>query len=155
MLQSWMLRANIKFCFKLQKIAKEAHEMLSSVYGDNVVTLKTVYKWYDRFKIWSESIEDELRSGRPVTSKTDENMLKVAKMSRLNWRLTIWELSKEPNISFGSVQSEENDQKTGMMASCCIVITHHVTPCFWFVSVCPNLPYSPVMALGETLLIMR
>jgi len=35
-------RVNIKFCFKLQKSAKEAHEILKSVYGDNVVTLKTI-----------------------------------------------------------------------------------------------------------------
>lgn len=38
-------RIGIKFCFKLQKTAKKAHEMLKSVYGDNLVILKTVYKW--------------------------------------------------------------------------------------------------------------
>lgn len=98
-------RVNIKFCFKLQKSAKEAHEMLKSVYGDNVVTLKTVYKWYERFKSGNESVEDEKRSGRPSTSKTDENVQKVAKMVRSNRRLTIRELTEELNISYGSVQS--------------------------------------------------
>jgi hypothetical protein len=29
---------------KLQKCVKETHEMLKSVYGDNVVNLKTIYK---------------------------------------------------------------------------------------------------------------
>ena len=44
------LRINIKFCFKLQKSAKETHEMLKSVYGDAAVTMKTVYKWFERFR---------------------------------------------------------------------------------------------------------
>ena len=98
-------RVNIKFYFKLQKSAKEAHEMLKSVYGDNVVILKTVYKWYERFKSGNESVEDEQRSGRPSTTKTDENVQKVAKMVRSNRRLTIRELAEELNISYGSVQS--------------------------------------------------
>lgn len=50
-------RANIKFCFNLQKSANEAHEMLKSVYGDNGVTLKTVYMWYERFEINSKWVD--------------------------------------------------------------------------------------------------
>jgi hypothetical protein len=42
-------RINTKFCFKLQKSAKETHEMLKLVYGDAAVTMKTVYKWFERF----------------------------------------------------------------------------------------------------------
>lgn len=34
---------NIKFYFQLQK----AHEMLKSLHGNNMVTLETVYKWYE------------------------------------------------------------------------------------------------------------
>jgi len=37
-------RVNMKFCFKLQKSAKETSEMLKLVYGYAAVTLKTVYK---------------------------------------------------------------------------------------------------------------
>lgn len=98
-------RVNIKFCFKLKKPAKGAHEMLKSVYGDNVVTLKTVYKWYERFKNGHESVEDEQRSGRPSTSKTHENVQNVAQIVRANRRITIRELAEELNISYGSVQS--------------------------------------------------
>ena len=35
-------RINMKFCFKMQKRAKETHEMLKWVLGDAVVTMKTV-----------------------------------------------------------------------------------------------------------------
>ncbi|KAF2898596.1 hypothetical protein ILUMI_07579 [Ignelater luminosus] len=61
------------FCFKLQKSAKEAHEMLKAMYGDN---LKTIYKWYERFKSKNVSVEDEQRSERPSTSKTCEQLQK-------------------------------------------------------------------------------
>ena len=32
--------------------------MLKSVNGNNVVTIKTIYKWYDRFKSGNEAVED-------------------------------------------------------------------------------------------------
>ena len=54
---------NMKFCFKLQKSAKETHEILKLVYGDAAVTMKTVYKWFERFRNGCESVEDE-SSGR-------------------------------------------------------------------------------------------
>jgi len=40
-------RINMKFCLKLQKCAKETHEMLKLVYGDAAVTMKKVYKWFE------------------------------------------------------------------------------------------------------------
>jgi len=60
-------RINMKFCFKLQKSAKETREMLKFVYGDAAVTMKTVYKWFERFRNGCESVEDEERSGRLST----------------------------------------------------------------------------------------
>ena len=95
----------IKFCFKLQKSAKETHEMLKLVYGDATVTMKTVYKWFARFHYGCESVEDDERSGRPSTSKTKENVERVSEMIRSNRRLTIREIYEDPNISYGSVQN--------------------------------------------------
>jgi hypothetical protein len=57
----------MKFCFKLQKGAKETHEILKLVYGDAAVTNKTVYKWFERFRYGCESVENEERSGRQST----------------------------------------------------------------------------------------
>ena len=69
----------MKFCFKLQKSAKETHEMLKLFYGDAAVTMKMVYKWFQRFHNGCESVEHEERSGRPSTSKTQENVKRVSK----------------------------------------------------------------------------
>jgi len=41
--------------------------------------MKTVYKWFERFRNGCESVEDE-RSGRPSTSKTQENVERVNEM---------------------------------------------------------------------------
>jgi len=51
---------NMKFCFKLQKSAKETHQMLKLVYDDAAVTMKMVYKWFERFLNDCESVEDDV-----------------------------------------------------------------------------------------------
>ena len=61
--------------------------MLKLVSGDAAVTMKTVYKWFERFRNGCESVEDEERSRRPSTSKTQENAERVSEMIRSNRRL--------------------------------------------------------------------
>ena len=96
---------NMKFCFKLQKSAKETHKMLKLVYGDTAVTMNTVYKWFERFRNGCESVEDEERSGRSSTSKTQENVQRIREMIQSNRQLTTREISEDLNISYGSVQN--------------------------------------------------
>ena len=81
-------RINTIFCFKLRKSAEETREILKLVYGEGAVTMKTVYKWFERFRDGCESDEDEERSGRPSTSNTQENVERVSEMIRSNRRLT-------------------------------------------------------------------
>ena len=95
---------NMKFCFKMQKSAKETHKMLKLVYGDAAVTMKTVYKWFKRFRNGCESVEDKGRSRRTSTSKIQENVERVSEMIWSNSWLTIREISDDLNISYGSVQ---------------------------------------------------
>jgi len=95
----------MKFCFKLQKSAKETHKMLKLVYGDDAVTMKTVYKWFERFRTGCELFEDEERSGHPSTSKTQDNVGRVSEMIQSNRQLTIRKISEDLNLSYGSVQN--------------------------------------------------
>jgi hypothetical protein len=67
-------RINMIFCFKLQKCAKETHRMLKLFSSDAAVIMKMVYKWFEWFRNCCESIEDEERSGRHSTSKTQPNV---------------------------------------------------------------------------------
>jgi len=54
--------------------------MLAQVYGDNTMKKTTVYKWVKRFSEGRESVTDEERSGRPATSRTEENNAKFFKL---------------------------------------------------------------------------
>jgi len=56
------------------------------------------------FKSGRESVKDDERSGRPSTSKTDENINKLREMLINNRKLTIKELVEDLNIAYGSIQ---------------------------------------------------
>ena len=79
--------------------------MLKLVYGNTAVTMKSVYKWSERFRNRYESVEDEERSERPSTSKTQEKVERLSEMIRSNSRLTITEISEDLNICYGFVQN--------------------------------------------------
>jgi len=51
------------------KSVKETRAMLQLVYCDAAVTMKTVYKWFERFRNDCESVGEAERSERPSTSK--------------------------------------------------------------------------------------
>ena len=64
--------------------------MLKLVYGDAAVTMKTVYKWFERFRNGCELVEDEGRSGRHSTSKTQENVERVSEMIQSKQAIDYW-----------------------------------------------------------------
>ena len=97
-------RVCIKFCVKNGFNGAKTLEMLGNCFGSDVLKKTTVYEWHERFRSGRESVEDNERSGRPSTSKTDENINKVREMLANNRKLTIRELAEDLNIAYGSVQ---------------------------------------------------
>ena len=81
-------RCAIKFCVKLNENATETYEKLKMAYGEHAVSRTRVFRWHKTFLDSRESVEDEPRSGRPCTSKTDENVTKVRDLVRSDRRLT-------------------------------------------------------------------
>jgi len=79
-------RTNIKFLVKLGKSGNEIREVLVQVCRDNAMKKTAVYKWVKRFTEGRESVTDEERSGRPATSRTEENIAKVRQIVRENHR---------------------------------------------------------------------
>jgi len=57
-----------------------------------------VYKWVKRFSEGRESVSDEERSGRPATSRTEENIAKVHPIVRENHQLTVRSIAEQVNI---------------------------------------------------------
>ena len=78
--------------------------MLRNCFGSDTLKKTAVYEWHERFKSGRESVEDDERSGRPSTSKTDENINKVREILINNRKLTIRELTQDLNIAYGSIQ---------------------------------------------------
>ncbi|CAF5104262.1 unnamed protein product, partial [Rotaria sp. Silwood1] len=54
--------------------AKIIHEELATALGPNTPSYQTVARWAKRFREGSEDVNDDFRSGRPVSVLTDENI---------------------------------------------------------------------------------
>jgi len=78
--------------------------MLLQVYGDNAMKKTAVYKWEKRFSEGRGSVTDEERSGRTVTSRTEENIAKVRQIVRENRRLTVRNIKEQANIDRETVK---------------------------------------------------
>jgi len=57
------------------------------------------YEWWKRFKEGRTSVDNDPRSGRPSTSKTDDNVAKVREVIHSNRRLAVREVAEEVSIS--------------------------------------------------------
>lgn len=102
-------RVIIKFHVKLGKSACETFSLLKSVYQESCLAQSNVYNWFKRFQDGREDVEDDPRSGRPSTSKTDKNIEKVGVLVRSDRRLTIRMISDTVGIDKESVRQILHD----------------------------------------------
>jgi len=76
--------------------------MLVQVYGDNAMKKTAVFKWAKRFS--EGRVTDKERSGRPATSRTEENIAKIRQIVRENRRLTVRSITEQVNIDGETVR---------------------------------------------------
>ena len=67
-------------------------------YGDNAMKKTATHKWVKRFSEGTGSVTDEDRSGRPATSRTEENIAKIRQFARENRRLTVRSTAEQVNM---------------------------------------------------------
>ena len=111
--------------------------------------MKTVYKWFERFRNGCESVEDKERSGHSSTSKTQENVERVSEMIRSNRQLTIREISEDLNVSYRSVQNILTTDLNMRRVSVKFVPQVLTNFCQIKILRCPHPPYSPDLALCD------
>ena len=74
------------------------HNELQTVFGDEAPPLRTVQRWSKWFHEGREEVEDDERSGRPVTEATSENIEKVRDLINDDPYLTVDVIEKKKVI---------------------------------------------------------
>jgi len=64
----------IKFCVKLNKSATETFASLTETYGDAILSRTVAFKWHKAFKEGRGNVENNPRSGRPISSTNYQNV---------------------------------------------------------------------------------
>ena len=96
-------RVCIRFCFLLGKTAAETVTMLREAFKEKALSQARVYEWFSRFKHGDMSL-DQPQSGRPSTSRTDENIQEIRDAIMFDRRRTINELEALTGLSWSSCQ---------------------------------------------------
>ena len=79
------------------------HDELCPVFGDEARSFRTVVKWSQYFREGREEINDEKRSGRPITAITSENAEEIQSSINHNLYFTIEELQDRADLSHGTI----------------------------------------------------
>jgi len=104
----------VKFCFLLGKTAGETVVMLETACKEAALGKTQVYKWFSCFRNGELSLADQPRSGRPSTSRTDENIARIRELILEDCLRTIDDLVNFSGVSWSSCQrilSEELQMK--------------------------------------------
>jgi len=78
---------------KIGKSVTETFEMLKIAFGEEAMCRTQTYEWFGSISV------DDPRSGRPSTSKTDDNVAYDREVIRSNRHLTVREVADEVSIS--------------------------------------------------------
>jgi len=93
-------RYAIKFCVKLNKSATETFASSTKAYGDATLSRTVVFKWH---KEGRENVEDDPRSGRPISSTNDQNVEVVWTVMVKDHRLSVRMIAEETGLNKNAV----------------------------------------------------
>jgi len=88
----------------LGETAAETVTMFLEAFKEEALSQARIYEWFSRFIRGGISLEDQPRSGRPSTSRTDENIKKIRDVIMFDRRRTIGELEALTGVSWSSCQ---------------------------------------------------
>jgi histone-lysine N-methyltransferase SETMAR len=96
---NWSQLSYIRIEILRGKNPTEIHNALREVCGDSVVDRCTVSRWASRFLEGRVSIQDDPRSGRPVTATDDTSVVIVSTQLEEDRRKSREEIAHEANMS--------------------------------------------------------
>ena len=68
----------IKRCFKVGLSASETAVLLQRSYWNGALNRSKVFRWHSRFGDGRELVEDDVRGGRQMSTRTEVNIAAVA-----------------------------------------------------------------------------
>ena len=140
----------IKFCAILGKSGSETLQLLRTAYGDAVLSSAQVFRWHKVLKDGRESAEDEQRTGRPSTSRTENIVAHVkAVLDRdqcLNVRLIAEEVGLPKTDVYRIIMEDLHMRKI-----CAKLVPKNLSDVWEFlaqnnITMVPHPPYSPDLA---------
>ena len=99
------LRSYIKTRRLLGLTATEIHNELILAYGQDIVSYRTVARWFRRFSNERDSLEDNPRSGRPLSTITQENIGAVQDLESEDPHISIDYMADILDISHGTIDT--------------------------------------------------
>ncbi|EGI63180.1 Mariner Mos1 transposase [Acromyrmex echinatior] len=152
-------RAVIKFNAKLGKSASETFRSMQQVYGSQCLDCIAVFEWHKRFLEGRETLEDDKKSGRPISVRTPEMIEKVRDFVANDRNASLKMMEEALNISRETIRTilHEDLGKTKFVR---IILLHdnarpHVAkPVKTYLEtlkweVLPHPPYSPDIAPSD------
>ena len=94
----------INFCIKLCKTAAETVLLLEQAFGSAAPSRGRVFDWHKRFREGHVSAEDNERSWRPSSSRTDDAKAQISEILDQDRRKTLREISAESGFSYATCQ---------------------------------------------------
>lgn len=92
-------RAVIKFLSREGNTPTQIYARMSKVFGDSCPSEFIIKFWSKQFKHDRESLEDDPRSGRPISAVTADNIEKVKELILADRRIKQWEIARDVGIS--------------------------------------------------------
>jgi len=75
------IRYILQYHYDKGKNAAQTCEKICAIYGVDTLSKSAARKWFARFGAGNFDVKDEPRSGRPITEKSDEIIVKVERVS--------------------------------------------------------------------------
>ena len=91
-------RICIQFCIKLEDSSTETIWMIQKALADNAMSAAPIKVWHKCFKDGRESFESDPHSGRPIASRTPENVEHAGAAINKDQRLAVRELGANLGI---------------------------------------------------------
>ena len=79
--------------WKMNKKVRDIHQNLQKIHGNKTVSLASVYRWVDEFKLGRTDVADLPRSGRPTNSTSEMLPRRIQDLLNEDARVSVREIS--------------------------------------------------------------